>query len=148
MKMDDHPIKMLMDLSCLMRRAMEQEMEDVKLTSIQIRMLGYLWKRRKQGDPVLQKELESEFKIRKSSVTSVLQSLERHGYVMRKSVRTDARQKELVLTEEGIRMQRTVFERMEQMEQRVNGWLSEEEREWWCRCVNKIETGLKEAEYD
>ena len=36
----------------------------------------------------------------------------------------------------------------EEMEKRVNGWLSPEEREWWLRCVNKIETGLKEAEYD
>ena len=49
---------------------------------------------------------------------------------------------------EGVRVQRQVIERIEEMEKRVNGWLSPEEREWWLRCVNKIETGLKEAEYD
>ena len=52
------------------------------------------------------------------------------------------------MTEEGGRVQGRVIERIEEMEKRVNGWLSPEEREWWLRCVNKIETGLKEAEYD
>ena len=99
-------------------------------------------------EKAFQKELESEFKIRRSSVTSVIQGLEKHGLVERRSVSTDARQKELVLTEEGVRVQCQVIERFEEMEKRVNGWLSPEEREWWLRCVNKIETGLKEAEYD
>ena len=136
---EDHPIKTIMDLSCLLRRAMEQEMEEFKLSSIQSRILGFLWYKRNHHEKAFQKELESEFKI---------QGLEKHGLVERRSVSTDARQKELVLTEEGIRVQRQVIERIEEMEKRVNGWLSPEEREWWLRCVNKIETGLKEAEYD
>lgn len=37
---EDHPIKTIMDLSCLLRRAMEQEMEEFKLSSIQSRILG------------------------------------------------------------------------------------------------------------
>lgn len=57
-----------------------------------------------------------------SSVTSVIQGLEKHGLVERRSVSTDARQKELVLTEEGVRVQRQVIERIEEMEKRVNGW--------------------------
>ena len=79
---------------------------------------------------------------KRQSVTSVIQGLEKHGLVERRSVSTDARQKELVLTEEGVRVQRQVIERIEEMEKRVNGWLSPEEREWWLRCVNKIETCL------
>ena len=129
-------------------KAMEQEMEEFKLSSIQSRILGFLWYKRNHHEKAFQKELESEFKIRRSSVTSVIQGLEKHGLVERRSVSTDARQKELVLTEEGVRVQRQVIERIEEMEKRVNGWLSPEEREWWLRCVNKIETGLKEAEYD
>ena len=129
-------------------KAMEQEMEEFKLSSIQSRILGFLWYKRNHHEKAFQKELESEFKIRRSSVTSVIQGLEKHGLVERRSVSTDARQKELVLTEEGVRVQRQVIERFEEMEQRVNGWLSPEERKWWLRCVNKIETGLKEAEYD
>ena len=107
---EDHPIKTIMDLSCLLRRAMEQEMEEFKLSSIQSRILGFLWYKRNHHEKAFQKELESEFKIRRSSVTSVIQGLEKHGLVERRSVSTDARQKELVLTEEGVRVQRQVIE--------------------------------------
>lgn len=148
MQIEDHPIKTIMDLACLMRRAMEQEVEEFKLSSIQSRILGFLWFKQQRHEQTFQKELESEFKIRKSSVTSVIQSLEKHGYIERRSVSTDARQKELVLTAEGFQIQMQVANRLEELEKRVNGWLSPEEREWWTRCVNKIETGLKEAEYD
>ena len=41
-----------------------------------------------------------------------------------------------------------VLDRLEQMESKMNGWLTPEERSWWIRCINKMETGLKEAEYD
>ena len=76
---EDHPIKTIMDLSCLLRRAMEQEMEEFKLSSIQSRILGFLWYKRNHHEKAFQKELESEFKIRRSSVTSVIQGLEKHG---------------------------------------------------------------------
>ena len=78
---EDHPIKTIMDLSCLLRRAMEQEMEEFKLSSIQSRILGFLWYKRNHHEKAFQKELESEFKIRRSSVTSVIQGLEKHGLV-------------------------------------------------------------------
>ena len=67
---EDHPIKTIMDLSCLLRRAMEQEMEEFKLSAIQSRILGYLWYKRTRHEKTFQKELETEFKIRRSSVTS------------------------------------------------------------------------------
>ena len=121
---EDHPIKTIMDLSCLLRRAMEQEMEEFKLSSIQSRILGFLWYKRNHHEKAFQKELESEFKIRRSSVTSVIQGLEKHGLVERRSVSTDARQKELVLTEEGVRVQRQVIERIEEMEKRVDALMT------------------------
>ena len=144
----DHPIKTIMNLNCLLRRAMEQEMEEFKLSSIQSRILGFLWYKRNHHEKAFQKELEAEFKIRRSSVCSVVQCLEKRGLLERRSVSTDARQKELVLTDEGMKIQSEVINRLEQMESKMNGWLTPEERSCWIRCVNKIETGLKEAEYD
>lgn len=145
---EDHPIKTIMDLSCLLRRAMEQEMEEFKLSSIQSRILGFSGTREIIMKRHFRKSWNPNSRFARSSVTSVIQGLEKHGLVERRSVSTDARQKELVL--DGRRRPGTAsgLERIEEMEKRVNGWLSPEEREWWLRCVNKIETGLKEAEYD
>lgn len=97
---------------------------------------------------MFQRELEEEFKIRKSSVTSVIQILEKKGLVRRTGVPSDARQKELVLTEQGIAAQETVLERLNRLETMVNEILTDEERRNWFACIRKIETRLEEAEND
>ena len=97
--MENHPIKAIMDLSHLVRRATEQQMADLEISSVQSRVLGYLWWKAWKKEPAFQKELEAEFKIRRSSVCSVVQCLEKRGLLERRSVSTDARQKELVLTD-------------------------------------------------
>ena len=43
MEMENHPIKAIMDLSHLVRRATEQQMADLEISSVQSRVLGYLW---------------------------------------------------------------------------------------------------------
>ena len=111
-------------------------------------MLGYVYFQRRQEKKVFQRELEEEFKIRKSSVTSVIQILEKKGLVRRIGVPGDARKKELVLTEQGIAVQETVLERLNRLEDMANQALGEEERKLWFSCIRKIEARLEEAEYD
>ena len=118
------------------------------LSSIQSRMLGYVYFQYCREKKVLQKELEEEFKIRKSSVTSVIQILEKKGLVRRVSVPGDARKKEVVLTEYGITVQETVMERLKGLENMVNEVLTPRERKLWHSCIRKIETRLEEADYD
>ena len=138
----------MVNLSCVWHRVIEKRMSDLGLTSIQSRMLGYVYFQRRQEKNVFQRELEEEFKIRKSSVTSVIQILEKKGLVRRIGVPGDARKKELVLTEQGIAVQEAVLERLNRLEDMVNQALSEEERKLWFSCIRKIETRLEEAEYD
>ena len=58
MRIEDHPMKMIMDLSHLIKRAMEQQMADLEISSIQSRVLGFLWWKAWKKEPVFQKELE------------------------------------------------------------------------------------------
>lgn len=148
MGFEGHPVKAVMDLNCIFHRVIGREMADLGLTSIQSRMLGYLYFQSAKGQKVLQRELEEEFKIRKSSVTSVLQMLEKKGLVERVSVRGDARLKELLLTGQGVVVQEEVIRRLDALDERVNVCLTPEERRMFFGCVHKIETRLKEAEYD
>lgn len=138
----------MVNLSCIWHRVIEKQMADLGMTSIQSRMIGYLYFQSRRQRKVFQGQLEEEFKIRKSSVTSVIQILEKKGLVRRTGVPGDARKKELVLTEQGIAVQETVIERLERLEELVNQVLTEEERRLWFSCIRKIETRLEEAEYD
>lgn len=148
MDTEDYPMRAVANLNCVWHRIIEKKMSDLGLSSIQSRILGYLYFQFCQGEKVLQRELEEEFKIRKSSVTSVIQILEKKGLIRRVGVPGDARKKELILTEDGILVQRTVIERLETLENMVNEVLSPEERKLWHSCIRKIETRLEETEYD
>ncbi len=145
---EDYPMREIVNLSRIWHRVIESRMADLGLTSIQSRMLGYLYFKDQCGTQVFQRELEEEFKIRKSSITSVIQILEKKGLVRRIGVPGDARKKELVLTEQGISVQETVIGRLDRLEEMVNQTLSEEERRIWFSCIRKIETRLEEADYD
>lgn len=148
MKSEGYPMREIVNLSCVWHRVIESRMSDLGLSSIQSRMLGYLYFQTRSGKKVFQRELEEEFKIRKSSVTSVIQLMEKKGLVRRTGVPGDARKKELVLTEQGIAVQETVLERLNRLEAMVNETLSAEERRLWYACIRKIETRLEEAEND
>ena len=54
------------------------------------------------GD-VYQKDVEQEFRIRRSTATVMLQSLEQKGYLVRVASTEDARLKRILLTEKAIR---------------------------------------------
>ena len=83
MKDEGYPMREMVNLNCIWHRMIEKRMSDLGLTSIQSRMLGYVYFQRRQEKKVFQRELEEEFKIRKSSVTSVIQILEKKGLVRR-----------------------------------------------------------------
>ena len=51
-----------------------------------------------QSEPVFQRDIERDFSITRSTVTNILQLMERKGYIERQSVPQDARLKMLVLT--------------------------------------------------
>ncbi|MCI8585951.1 MAG: MarR family transcriptional regulator [Lachnospiraceae bacterium] len=148
MREEVYPMRAMANLTCVWHRVIEKQMSDLGLSSIQSRMLGYLYFRSREGKKVFQKELEEEFKIRKSSVTSVIQILEKKGLVRRTGVPQDARKKELMLTEQGIAVQKTVIGRLDRLEALVNEALDLEERKIWFSCICKIEKRLEEAEYD
>ena len=61
-------------------------------------IIEYLYRHR--NEPVFQRDIEREFSITRSTVTNILQLMERKGYIQRLSVPQDARLKQLVLTED------------------------------------------------
>ena len=63
-------------------------------------IMRYLYENRKKD--IFQKDIEKFFSIGRSTVTNIIQILEKKGYVRRESVEYDARLKKVILTEQGI----------------------------------------------
>ena len=94
-----------------------------------------------QGD-VYQKDIESFFKLRRSTVSSQLDTLEKKGLIQRVPVSHDARLKKLVLTEEGLRISGQVLLVLEQMNDFMIQGLSQEETVVLTNLLRKIEQNL------
>ena len=104
-------------------------------------IIEYLYRHR--DEPVFQRDIEREFSITRSTVTNILQLMERKGYIQRLSVPQDARLKQLVLTEEGIRLHEKTLLSFHQTDDYVTGLLTEEENAELLRLLNKLREALK-----
>lgn len=103
-------------------------------------ILRYLYKNREQE--IFQRDIEREFSITRSTVTNILQLMERKGYIRRESVPQDARLKRLILTDEGAQAHEKVMLSLHQTDAFIQGLLTEKENEEMLRLLNKLYTGL------
>ena len=104
-------------------------------------IIEYLYRHR--DEPVFQRDIEREFSITRSTVTNILQLMERKGYIQRLSVPQDARLKQLVLTEEGICFHEKTMLCFHQTDDYVAGLLTEEENAELLRLLNKLRKALQ-----
>ena len=104
-------------------------------------IIEYLYRHR--DTPVFQRDIEREFSITRSTVTNILQLMERKGYIERRSVPQDARLKQLVLTEAGVRFHENTILSFHQTDDYVAGLLTEEENAELLRLLNKLRDALK-----
>ena len=81
--------------------------------------------------------------VTRSTVTNILQLMERKGYITRQSVEQDARLKQLVLTEKGRQFHEDTMRAFHQTDEYVAGLLTEEENTELLRLLNKLYLGLK-----
>ena len=104
-------------------------------------ILAFLYECRDQE--VFQRDVERAFSITRSTVTNILQLMEKKGYIRRVSVPQDARLKRLVLTEEGARAHQQIMLSLRQTDQCIASLLTEEENAELLRLLNKLRAGLE-----
>ena len=90
--------KCIMNTAHKIKFSLNSIFEQAGLTGLQARILGFVRFNSENGRDIFQKDIEAEFKIRRSSVSSVLDNMEKNGFIVRQSVKNDARLKKIVLT--------------------------------------------------
>lgn len=126
-------------LSNLIKRKFLEGMEKDNandLTGVQRWTIRYIYLNRDKD--IFQKDIEKEFKIRRSTATGVLQLLEKNGYILREHVEQDARLKKLVLTDKAITVQKKIEKRITEVEKILVKGLTEEEIENFYSIIEKI----------
>ena len=117
------------------------QMEGNEINGMQGPLLGYLYHKSRNGD-VYQKDVEKEFRIRRSTATVMLQSLEQKGYIVRVSVPTDARLKQILLTNQGEDLYYEFRDHIQTMEKLLVQGMTEEEIDQLIFLLGKIKKNL------
>ena len=130
-------------LSNLIHRRINQMVaeEEETLTAHQVWVLKYLISQAADRDTI-QRDVEKQFSIRRSTASHMLQLMERSGYILRVSVPEDARLKKLVPTRKGLDACDRMMERLDRFESMLQDGISPEELQQFLRILRIMEKNM------
>ncbi len=111
-----------------------------ELTGTHSWIIGYLYDNRDKE--IFQRDLETEFSIRRSTATGILQLMEKNKLVIKSPVDYDARLKKLTLTPRAIEIYEIVAEDIKRIEAQLSKGLTEEEINVFLTVVSKIKDNI------
>ena len=121
------------------------------ITGVQSRVIYYILAHC-QEKPVFQRDIESAFRLSRSTATGILQLLEKNGIIRRESVESDARLKSLVPTERAAKLDAQVRICLRETERMLTDGLSEGQiqlfKETAAQMLQNLDNWEKEAERD
>ena len=107
------------------------------LTGMQFAIVSYIAKESTERD-VFQKDLEQKFDIRKSTVTGILNTMERDGLLLRETVPYDARLRKMILTDKALQAKKNSEQVIGTVENQLSKGLTEEEIATFLTILEKI----------
>lgn len=131
----------------LLQRSAIRQLPDALLqgmTVSQLAAIGFLFFQEEKD--LYQRDLESFFKLRRSTISSLLGTLEKKELIQRRSVPHDARLKKLVLTPQGRQVGSQVHQLFTSLNQQMVRGLSQEELDTMHSILSKIEQNLSSEE--
>jgi DNA-binding MarR family transcriptional regulator len=103
-KLDDSPGNYMKQVLHKWEKALEGILDGLDTTSTQIELLAALANLLKDGKPVTQKDVAEFVRRDKNTVSDVMRTLEKKGYIIRSASEDDMRAKYLVLTDKGFHL--------------------------------------------
>lgn len=113
------------------------------LTPMQSFIIVYLQDAEEKQTPIYQKDLETLFHVRGSTVTGLLKLMEQKKLLTRHSVPHDARLKEIRLTQKAKKLMARASQKLSQTEDKINLILTPLERKTLLKIINKIKIQLQ-----
>ena len=92
---------------------------------------------------IFQKDLEKEFDLKRSSISLMLNNMEKSDLIKRVPVTEDARLKKIILTEKSIKLNEKISEVIDSIENKLSEDITLEEIEIFQRVLSKIRNNLE-----
>ena len=104
-------------------------------------VIGYLYENRDRD--VFQRDLQEQFSVRRSTVTGMLQLMEKNGFITRESVDEDARLKKITLTPKAIEQHEAIHRSIQEVEEKISAGLTPEEKRTFLELCEKIRANME-----
>ena len=128
-------------LGRLVKRIADQNHRTIGLTSSQLSTLILLVR----DGSANQKKIEEELNLTRASVSEMMDNLEKLGLVMREKDSSDARVRNIVITDEGKKKLEEARAFSASIETSLQSVISEEERTSFITICNKLKNVLEES---
>ena len=125
------------------RAVISEEFGD-SATGVQSWIVRYLYDHGEED--VFQKDLESQFSVRRSTMTTILQLMEKNGLIKKEAVSRDARLKKLILTPVAIEMQDRIRSGIDTLEAKMREGISDKDLDTFFSVAEKIKENLNRSE--
>ena len=122
------------------RESMEMRIKDLNISQQQGRMIAYIAQNEDKG--LIQKDFAQVFQRRDASITSMLQGLEKKGYIERRIPKNNERQKNIYVLPKGKALIDQTNEAFYAAEKELVQALNAEEVEELTRLLRKIDQSL------
>lgn len=100
-------------------------LENTDLTPVQQQLLKFILLE-SSHKPVFQRDIEDAFQIRRSTVTGIIKLIEQKGYIVRISVKNDARLKQLLPTEKAEALRPRIVSHIQKCESALSAGIPED----------------------
>lgn len=122
-------------ISNKLKRSADENLTHENMTIEQLQVLKLI---HQSGGVISQKEIEKAFGVRRSTVTSAMQILEKKGFIERKAHPDDMRAKLVALTDAGIAKNSKLINFIKVRDERLLSVLDEEEKETLMKLLSKL----------
>ena len=132
------------NLSNLIRRDIEKHADKLECKpnkGVRGWAIDYFYENRDRD--IFQKDFEEKFSIRRSTASNMLKLMEKNGFIVRKSVDSDARLKKIVLTEKAVMVHNFIAEDIKKREEKLRKGLTDEEIKAFFSVVQKIKSNIE-----
>ncbi|MCD2346899.1 MarR family winged helix-turn-helix transcriptional regulator [Clostridium guangxiense] len=118
----------------------DKKINELGLNSQQGRMIGYIYEHQDEG--IIQKDLADAFQRKGASITSMLQGLEKKGYIERRIPKDNERQKNIYVLPKGVALINDFNKIFDEVEESITENLSNKEKEYLLSLLIKVNNNL------
>jgi DNA-binding MarR family transcriptional regulator len=133
-------LEMLQLIGLKLKKQADESIKELGLNSQQGKLIAFIHEHQEQG--LIQKDLSERFHVRGASITSMLQGLEKKGYIERKIPAHNERQKNIYVLPKGLALINDFELSFQRVEEKIVENLNEDDQQVLQQLLTKINQNL------